>query len=476
MRTQSRKPAAKKPRASRSVAAAKPAATAAEVVERGLRARIAKLDEQALGYQAALDAVEQGVCVFAADERLIASNRRFAEIYNLAPDDIAPGVTLREIVELRVAAGTCATTADNYLSISNRSREQVRAWTTKFKDGRTVRIHHQPLRGGGWVSTHEDISEFSATSASAKLQLSLQALIDWVPDYLWVKDTERRFVVVNKALAIDSGHAKTNDIIGLTDFDLHAPEAAQEFRVIEQNIVDSGKPMIDREELVVGPSGVKRWLLSTKVPVRDDGNRTIGLVGIARDITGRKLADTLREGQAQILEMIATSAPLEDVLEHLVHLVESQFKGIIGSILLLDETGKRLRHFAAPSLPDSYTNAVDGLQIGPKAGSCGTAAYRREVVVVADIMTDPLWVHYKGLAAKHGLRSCWSTPILSHRGASLGTFAMYSKEVREPSDAELRLVDVATRIAGIAIERKAAEDRIELIAKRAAGRSKAVKG
>jgi PAS domain S-box-containing protein len=475
LRTKSKGPAAKTPKARRAVAHAKPATTVAEVVERGLRARIAKLDEQALGYQAAIDAIEQGVCVFDAEERLIASNRRFAEIYRLAPDDIAPGATLREIVELCVAAGTCATTADHYLSISNRSRQQARAWTTEFKDGRTVRIDRRPLRGGGWVSTHAETTEFSSAGASTGLQLSLQALIDWVPDYLWVKDTESRFVVVNKALAVDSGRAKTSDMIGLTDFDLHKPEAAQEFRAIEQSIVDSGKPMIDREELVVGPSGAKKWLLSTKVPVRDDGNKSVGLVGIARDITGRKLADALREGQAQILEMIAMSAPLEGVLEHLIHLMESQLRGIVASILLVDETGKRLRHSAAPSLPDSYTNAIDGLQIGPNAGSCGTAAYRREAVVVADIMTDPLWVHYKGLAAEHGLRSCWSTPILSHEGAILGTFAMYSKEVREPSDAELGVVDVATRIASIAIERKAAEDRIANVAKRTSGRSKVVR-
>jgi diguanylate cyclase (GGDEF)-like protein len=253
-------------------------------------------------------------------------------------------------------------------------------------------------------------------------------------------------------------------MIGLTDFDIHAPEAAREFRAIERNIIGSGKPMIASEEIVVDSSGVKQWLSTTKVPVRGDGDEIVGLVGISRDITERKLADALRDGQAEILEMIAMSAPLGDVLEHLVLLMESQFKGIIGSVLLLDETGSRLLHGAAPSLPDSYTKAIDGVCIGPKVGSCGTAAYLREAVVVADIMTDPLWEDYKGLAAEHGLRSCWSTPILLHQGAVLGTFPMYSKDVREPSEAELRLVDVATRIAGIAIERKLAEDRIHFMA------------
>ena len=204
--------------------------------------------------------------------------------------------------------------------------------------------------------------------------------------------------------------------------------------------------------------------MSTKVPVRNDRDEIFGLVGIARDITDRKLADALRDGQAQILEMIAMSAPLEEVLEHLVLLVESQLTGIFGSVLLLDETGDRLRHGAAPSLPEAYVKAIDGVRIGPKAGSCGTAAYRRKAVIVADIMTDPLWEDFRDLAAEHGLRSCWSTPILSHQGAVLGTFAMYAKDVREPTEAEMRLIDVATRIAGIAIERKLAEDRIHFMA------------
>jgi len=434
-----------------------------EVVLDDRDATNAQLLAQTLRYQTAFDAIAQGVCFFDAEERLILSNRRYAEIYCLAPAQIHPGATLREILELRVGAGTfAAASIDEYLSFCAAKEEMI--WTAELRDGRTIRICSQPISGGGWVSTHEDITKFSVARASANLRLSLQALIDCVPDYLWIKDAESRFVVVNKALATDSGRAKTSDMIGLTDFDIHAPVAAQEFRAIEQNIIASGKSMISREELVADWSGVKKWISTTKVPVRDDGDEIVGLVGISRDVSERKFADALRDEQAKILEMIAMNAPLGEVLEHLVHLMESQLKGIIGSVLLLDETGSRLRHGAAPSLPDAYNKAIDGLRIGPKVGSCGTAAYRREAVIVADIMIDPLWEDYKDLAAEHGLRSCWSTPILSHDGAVLGTFAMYSKDVREPTNAELRLVDVATRIAGIAIERKLAEDRIHFMA------------
>jgi diguanylate cyclase (GGDEF)-like protein len=172
----------------------------------------------------------------------------------------------------------------------------------------------------------------------------------------------------------------------------------------------------------------------------------------------------LRDGQSQILRMIALSAPLEEVLERLMHLVESQLTGIHASVLLLDEDGGHLRSGAAPSLSRAYTKTIDGLPIGPSAGSCGAAAFRREAVIVKDIMQDPLWEDWRELAATHGYRSCWSTPIFSHQGAVLGTFAMYSATVREPSQAETRHIEEATNIAGIAIERKQSEDRIHFLA------------
>ena len=292
-------------------------------------------------------------------------------------------------------------------------------------------------------------------------RFSLQALIDSLPDNLWVKDVESRFVISNKITATRIGVAGPADLIGKTDHELLPPELAEKFFADEQLIVQTGQPLMDMEEYAWG---TQKWISTTKVPLRDDRNEIIGVMGISRDITERRQADALRDGQAKILEMIATSAPLDAVLDHLTRLVESQLVGIFGSVLLLDKDGARLRHGAAPSLPDSYTRAIDGLQVGAKAGSCGAAVYRREAVVVADVMSDPLWTDYWELAVAHRLRSCWSTPILSHHGAVLGTFAMYSTTVREPTESETRLVDAATRIAGIAIERKQAEDRIHFMA------------
>jgi PAS domain S-box-containing protein len=141
--------------------------------------------------------------------------------------------------------------------------------------------------------------------------------------------------------------------------------------------------------------------------------------------------------------------------------VEAQFAGLLCSILLLDEDGQRVRHGAAPSLPKPYVKAIDGLRIGPKAGSCGTAMYRREPVVVTDILQDPLWETYREVAEPYGLRACWSTPILSHSGKVLGSFAMYYREPRSPSTAETHALEMATHLTGIAIERKLARELLQ---------------
>ena len=169
-----------------------------------------------------------------------------------------------------------------------------------------------------------------------------------------------------------------------------------------------------------------------------------------------KKIENFRLGQSQILQRIAANAPLNEVLNRLVLLIEAQSPEMLCSVLLLSDDGEHVRHGAAPSLPEAYVKAVDGGRIGPKNGSCGTAMYRGEAVFVTDIFTDPLWEDYRDVAAESGLRACWSTPILSGRGKVLGSFAMYYREPRTPTGEEGILTEVATRIAALAIEHHAA--------------------
>ncbi|HXG57465.1 MAG TPA: GAF domain-containing protein, partial [Thermoanaerobaculia bacterium] len=176
---------------------------------------------------------------------------------------------------------------------------------------------------------------------------------------------------------------------------------------------------------------------------------------------GSSDAEYLLERQRHILELMATGAPLQQTLEALVRLVErSSSDGVLASILVVDAEGKRLGHGAAPSLPAAYNRAIDGTEIGPNVGSCGTAAHQKRIVVVADIARDPLWRDFRDLALEHGLRACWSTPIISTSGEVIGTFANYYREVRDPSPTDRSLVDLVTRTAAVAIEQHRHQQRL----------------
>nr|WP_315857638.1 PAS domain-containing protein [Rhizobium leguminosarum] len=186
----------------------------------------------------------------------------------------------------------------------------------------------------------------------------LRAMVDQVPDNLFVKELDCRFVVANEAVLRIHGFNTPDEVIGKTDFDLHDAASAEKFFEIERSVINSGDSIIDMEELVVDAvTGKEKWLLTTKVAMRDDQGVVVGLVGISRDITARKKEDLLRDEQAVVVEMIAMNTPLEVVLNRLVRLIESQFEGVSGSILLLDETG-HLMHGAAPSLPQEYSRAI----------------------------------------------------------------------------------------------------------------------
>ncbi|HEV8367985.1 MAG TPA: GAF domain-containing protein [Pyrinomonadaceae bacterium] len=166
--------------------------------------------------------------------------------------------------------------------------------------------------------------------------------------------------------------------------------------------------------------------------------------------------ETFEAGQKRVLKMIAFNSPLSEILASLVTLIESQAPEMLCSVLLLSADGNHIEHGAAPSLPEHYVKAVNGAPIGPKHGSCGTAMYRGTPVVVTDMLSDPLWEDYRDLARASGLRACWSTPILSVRGKVLGSFAMYYHEPRNPTGDEARFTNVATYIAGLAIEHHSA--------------------
>ncbi|HET7892344.1 MAG TPA: PAS domain-containing protein [Candidatus Sulfotelmatobacter sp.] len=240
---------------------------------------------------------------------------------------------------------------------------------------------------------------------------------------------------------------------------IHADDQAKFKEAVETASRDKADFELDYR--IVRPGGEVRDVHAIGHPVLSAKGDLVEFVGTVMDVTERKRSEALHEGEIRILEMIARDAPLAEILEKLVRLVEAQFTGLLCSVLILDEDGKHLRHSAAPNLPKAYSEAIDGLCVGPNAGSCGTAIYLRELVVVTDILEDPLWTSYRNVAEPHGLRACWSTPILSHSGNALGSFAMYYGSPHRPTLPEIRALEMATHLAGIAIERKLTQERLQ---------------
>ena len=195
---------------------------------------------------------------------------------------------------------------------------------------------------------------------------------------------------------------------------------------------------------------------------------------LEREIAARKQAEALLAGEKRLLEMVARGDSLTLILDALCRLVEELASGCLSSILLLEPNGNRLRHGAARSLPKAYIDAIDGSVIDASAGSCGTAAYRAKSVIVSDIANDPLWTNYRDVAMSHGLRACWSTPILSSEGKVLGTFAIYYREPRTPTPQELEIIERTTHLASIALERKRAENALRASEQVARGQAEAL--
>ena len=168
-------------------------------------------------------------------------------------------------------------------------------------------------------------------------------------------------------------------------------------------------------------------------------------------LSGGGATAQLRILQQEMLEAMASGVALPQIMRLMCERTEAMAPSVICSVLSVDQEG-RLKHVASPSLPENYSRAIDGVSIGPKAGSCGTAAYRGEPVEVTDIDADPLWADYKHLALPLGLRGCWSSPIKSGSGRVLGAFAFYFPTPRGPSSLERQIVATCLHLCAVALE------------------------
>lgn len=301
----------------------------------------------------------------------------------------------------------------------------------------------------------QDKTNSALSIANAELRQQrdlLDSFINSLPGVAYVVDAEKRLLRWNRRFA---------EVTGLTPKELDRFDTRVLFTPEEAATVQAGM----MRAMTEGSASVEVNFLDRAgkptpyffTGVRAMLNGVPCMVGIGIDIAARKQRDALLNGQKRVFEMIAVGAPLQETLDALLRLIESQSPDLLCSVLLLDPDGVHLRHGAAPSLPESFIRTADGLPIGPSVGSCGTAVFRREPVIVEDIATDPLWEGAHELAAAHNLRACWSTPIFDAQQHVLGSFAIYYRTVARPSEHHRQLIEIATHTAAVAISKQQQE-------------------
>jgi PAS domain S-box-containing protein len=284
-----------------------------------------------------------------------------------------------------------------------------------------------------------------------------------------LEGSDHRITVANQAF---EELVNRTDLVGKSLAEAVPELAEQGFVGLLDETKGSGNPYIGRGMRIRMdlPGGWEEEIFVDLIvqPLSDAGGGTPGVLLQGHNVSEDKKSEELRSAHNRVLELAIGDSPLEQTLGELIKIIEATSRTeVLGSILLLDLDGKHLRHGAAPSLPSEYMKAIDGAEIGPCAGSCGTAAYRGTPVFVSDIATDPLWAEYKVVALPHGLRACWSIPILTRGRRVLGTFAMYHREPREPTVRDLALVDLITQTAALVIDRERAHTALREIAEMA---------
>jgi PAS domain S-box-containing protein len=338
------------------------------------------------------------------------------------------------------------------------------------KDGkyRWFLVHCNPLlddqgRVDRWYATAFDIEDRKrAEEALRSAERNLDQIINTIPTHIYVLNTEGSVQYVNQAVMDYTGlsleDVKQEDY---RDRVIH-PEDFKRVRAGRAASLRRGAPF-STEQRVRGNDGQYHWFLVRYKPLLDEQGRIVRWYVAAFDIEDRKRAAALLAGEKRLLEMVARGNTLTSILDALCRLVEETASGCICGILLLDTSGTSLELAIGPSLPASYNEAILSWPVNPDAGPCGRAACLKEQVIVADVASDLQWDEYgwRPLALSHGLRACWSTPILSSENAVLGTFALYSREPGGPTPQQQDVIEQMTHLAAVAIERQRAVEQLE---------------
>lgn len=295
---------------------------------------------------------------------------------------------------------------------------------------------------------------------SPALEYDLQAVFDHLQGLFWIKNRLGVVIAANLEFARAVGCQSVVEVIGRSDDDFWPAARAAEFYAADRVVMESGQSTVFEESVLTSHGRV--WYETRKAPFHNTQGQIIGTLGVARDITAERRERERASLRQHVLERLNDNAPLAELLTLIVRAIEREREGVTASILLLDGDHRHMRAGADPGLPDFYNQAIDGLAIGDGVGSCGTAMYRNERVIVADIQTHLYWAPYRELTARAGLAACWSEPIRSSHGEVLGSFALYAASVGEPTTDDIDLIEGAAQVAAVAIQRARNEQAVQL--------------
>jgi PAS domain S-box-containing protein len=381
-------------------------------------------------------------------------------IYGVAPEDYTPTfegylakVHPRDRVRVRSAIEEAfvhqtSFSQDEQILRPDGSIRQLHTWGHAVSDseGHLARL----------IGVCQDITEQRAAEERVRRsEERYRLIVENAAEGIWLSDADSRTIFVNGRIAEILGYT-VDEMKGRSVFHFmdraHRDEAKVQLFKRRQGARGHFEFPLRRKD------GSRVWTSVSISPLFGEDGTYAGALAVIDDITWRRQSQVLLAAQRDMFDLLATGGSLTGALTVLVVAIETLIEGVISSVLLLDENTRTLVGGVAPNLPDAFTQAIDGAPIGPVAGSCGTAAYRGDLVIVEDVEIDPLWADYRQLAKAHGLRACWSSPIFSSDCNVLGTFAMYFRDVRRPTEADIRLVRDAAGAAALAIEHIRARD------------------
>ncbi len=419
--------------------------------------------------QTIIDFLPSGVTLFDPDLKMIACNEQLKRLLDFPAAMFEGGLpTMYDLAIYNARRGEYGPGIPEVLAqdVVERAYDmQAHVYERTRPNGTVLEIRGEPLPdGSGFVTIYTDITERKRAEQEAKRYATyLDTVLNTLPQGVTVIDENLEVALWNQRFV---------DIMGLPPDLMRAGVSLEE--MVRYNAEHGEYGAVDSEEKVrqvvdlalrfephrlerVRPQGQTIEIEGRAMQLE---GKVAGFVSTYTDITELKQVGQYEQYRSHTLELLAGGEPLPGILDAIVRGLEQLKPAMLCSILLLDEAGRHLGIGAAPSLPDFYRAAIDGMEIGMGVGCCGTAAFTGERVIVGDIATHPYWKAYKELAARAGLGACWSQPILAAAGQVLGTLAIYYREARMPAESDIAIIEQSARLASIAIERSVAAKKI----------------